>query len=728
MIKTEAHCMSLQEQLKELNKLHTLLKAASSLAAKMKILDTQSEVQRFFLQQTPLKNYIKSLCEEKAYALKSVLAIGQGPQVFQSTEEITELTEHYDRLLKMLLELEKSYAAIGGIIGYHLNILKLIVTKQLPIEPVPQGTVYRRPPGIDLSEDSEEVRRAIRQGINAMTTIAEIYPVGGAGDRLDLHHEKTGEALPAAELLFCGKTLLEGLIRDLQAREYVYYKIHGKQLNTPIAMMTSEEKNNHQHITEICKQHQWFGRTQENFYFFIQPLIPMVTIKGDWVVQSPLQIMLKPGGHGVIWTLALNSGVFDKLQEHNCHQALVRQINNPIAGTDQGLWALAGIGSHEHKAFGFATCPRHLNTSEGMDVLIEKQVNDGFEYRISNIEYTEFEHHGINDVPEAPGSPYSLFPANTNILFVDLNVIRATLPLYPIPGMLINMKHKISCVGSDGNQEEIEAGRLESTMQNIADYIIDHSPRQLSSISPADLKTFVTYNERRKTISVTKKTYHAGADIRETPQGCLYELLQNHYDLFSHYCRMHLPPVGTEEEYIQKGPPFYILFNPALGPLYHIIAQKIQSGRLAYGAEMQLEIAELEMRDLTLSGSLLITADTLLGRKKHGVIAYGEETGKCVLHHVTIDNKGIDRGAANQYWKNQIIRHESLQITLRGNAEFFAENVTFTGSHQIDVPDGHRMVVGTVEGNLNFRLEKIAAPTWYWKYSFDPEDRITLTK
>lgn len=46
--------------------------------------------------------------------------------------------------------------------------------------------------------------------------MAEIYPLGGAGDRLGLVDEETGECLPVAMLPYCGRTLLEGLIRDLQ--------------------------------------------------------------------------------------------------------------------------------------------------------------------------------------------------------------------------------------------------------------------------------------------------------------------------------------------------------------------------------------------------------------------------------------------------------------------------------------------------------------------------------
>jgi len=53
----------------------------------------------------------------------------------------------------------------------------------------------------------------------------------GAGDRLGLECEHTGEYLPAAMLPYSGRTMLEGLIRDLQAREYLYFKLTGEQVS-----------------------------------------------------------------------------------------------------------------------------------------------------------------------------------------------------------------------------------------------------------------------------------------------------------------------------------------------------------------------------------------------------------------------------------------------------------------------------------------------------------------
>lgn len=48
--------------------------------------------------------------------------------------------------------------------------------------------------------------------------MAEIWPVGGAGDRLGLVCGNSGEPLPAALLPYTGRTMMEGLLRDLQVR------------------------------------------------------------------------------------------------------------------------------------------------------------------------------------------------------------------------------------------------------------------------------------------------------------------------------------------------------------------------------------------------------------------------------------------------------------------------------------------------------------------------------
>lgn len=494
-----------------------------------------------------------------------------------------------------------------------------------------------------------------------------------------------------------------------------------------MAMMTSFEKNNYYHIRQICLENQWFGRPKESFVFFTQPLVPVITKEGNWALSAPLKLTLKPGGHGILWKLMHENAIFDVLSELGRRKAIVRQINNPIAGIDHGLLAFAGIGCHEDKAFGFASCPRLIKAPEGVDVVIEKQCEDGYEYSLTNIEYTEFEQRGITDMPAEPESRYSAFPSNTNILFADLHAVEMAAEACPVPGLLINMKTKTSCLDAHGYLHSIEAGRLESTMQNIADFIVDKVSDRLEHFD--GLSAFITFNERRKTISVTKSSYVSGQSLHGTPEGCFYDLLQNHADLLRNHCGMQVPSLGSEHHFVQNDPAFIVGYHPALGPLYDIIKQKIQGGSLAHGAELQLEIADIEMRQVNVEGSLIIEAENVLGGlDENGNILYGSLTGKCILRNVNVRNKGIDRQAKNVYWKNQVARLEELRIVLKGDAEFVAEGVTFEGDELIEVSAGHRMIAYSEGGEVKYRLEKISGPTWSWHYSFDSDDRVKLKR
>lgn len=128
-------------------------------------------------------------------------------------------------------------------------------------------------------------------------------------------------------LPYCGRTLLEGLIRDLQvldcqlsntesysifdnkiktriiiydgrwniwfalshlkAREFLYFKLYGKQCITPVAIMTSAAKNNHKHVTSLCERLSWFGRGRSTFQLFEQVLyksIPWLLRRGNLIL------------------------------------------------------------------------------------------------------------------------------------------------------------------------------------------------------------------------------------------------------------------------------------------------------------------------------------------------------------------------------------------------------------------------------------------------------------
>src|ERR1700722_7862634 len=205
-----------------------------------------------------------SLSQEHELVLASLIAIGQAERLLKSEEPITALLEE-------LLPIEAFYKELGGIVGYHWKLFSLLSQEKQPEQ---DDKYYHSPPVVDISSENETTQQYVLEALVSLSLFAEIYPVGGAADRLKLFAPETGEPLPAAKLVFCGFSLLEGLIRDVQAREYLHFKLFGKQSITPIAMMTSSEKDNHRHILSLCEERNWFGRPKDSFRFFCQPVVP----------------------------------------------------------------------------------------------------------------------------------------------------------------------------------------------------------------------------------------------------------------------------------------------------------------------------------------------------------------------------------------------------------------------------------------------------------------------
>lgn len=495
--------------------------------------------------------------------------------------------------------IERYYAPIGGLVGYHSKVLSL-----MEHELGRTFTKISKAPGPDLRQNS-----FVDEGLEALEHMGEIYPIGGLGSRLNFCSED-GSPLPAALLPFGGRTLLEGLIRDVEGREHLFYKKYGRQITVPIGMMSSEE--NQKHLIALLEKKKWFGRPKESFFIFAQLSVPVVTLDGVWTEQ------MDPNGHGALWGSALNSHLFDWFGAQDVKHLLIRQINNPIGGVDHSLLSFVGYGAKENKTFGFASCDRLKGAAEGVLVLVDDQT-------VSNIEYTDLCSKALSDH----------FPANTNILYVNLEKILPIIRENPLPGLMVNLK--------GGNQ-----GRLESMMQSISDQI-------------AAEQAYITYNSRRKTISSTKRKFTG--ELLETPEGAFFDQMHNAHELLQS-CGTKLPEIRDEKLFLEKGPAVLFTYAPKLGPTYAEIQQKIIGGDIEVNSELVCELADLHLEALTLSGSLVI------------------EVEQCHLTRVCVKNRGKSFCA----WDGTVVREESLII--RGKGTFIAEDVEISGNQIFDIPEG----------------------------------------
>lgn len=697
--------VTLTESIKELTPIVDGLVDRKSDQEKEKWLWRQPRVADFFEKNAYAKDLMSVRQQNERIVLLSLVAIGEGNLVFYDCSEIDNNDERLDSLLKRLLDVDSFYGAIGGIVGYHLSFLTLLEAGSGGDEAV--KTTFECPQSLDISEPGDRFYDLSAEGIAHLAEVAAIFPVGGAGDRLDLHDEETGLPLPAGKLMFMGRSLLNGMFRDLQGLEYLYETITGKALTIPVAMMTSVEKQNDRHIRDICDKNGWFGRDRGTVAIFKQPMAPVITEEGRWSFLAPLHLNMKPGGHGVIWKLAIDEGVFSHLKKQGISKTILRQVNNPLAALDGNLLTLIGQGFRQNAKFGFMTCQRPVHISEGMVVL--ERGRQG-EMCLKNVEYTDFVKRGISDQPSEPGSLYSLYPSNTNILFADLSSVEAAVEDDPLPGKLLNLKAKFPTMDEKGVVTECYGGRLETVMQNVADHF---------SFNEGDpFPAFSLYNRRQKVHSTTKRTFQEGVTLDQTPVKSFYDLQCTLRELLSKECGIDVPDIESFDDFLEFGPRIVADFHPALGPLFHIIGQKIRGGEIAAGSELLLEIAACDVESLSLDGSLRVFSDRRSPKNE----------GRLELKGVTVCNKGAHIPGAEWCWKGNYALRESLEIIIHGNGEFAAENVTFNGAHRIEVDDGCRVTAFEKDGELELSVEPLHNSSWEWQYEIGGDRKVHLNK
>ena len=68
------------------------------------------------------------------------------------------------------------------------------------------------------------------------------------------------------------------------------------------------------------------------------------------------------------------------------------------------------------------------------------------------------------------------------------------------------------------------------------------------------------------TSSAKKKRDPASTHIHQTPEGAFYDLQRNAWQVLQRCGMAHVPEVGSVAEYLERGPGFIFLFNPAPVP------------------------------------------------------------------------------------------------------------------------------------------------------------------
>ncbi len=559
-------------------------------------------------------------------------------------------------IFSQLKDVEDFYSEAGGIKGYQNLVLKQLDGCEKKEDSI------SCPISHNIACKNSQVEKWVDLGIESMPLFCEIYVVGGAADRLGFFHPDSNEPLPAASYQFLGKPLLQHLIEDLEAREYLYFKKYGVRLFTPICLMTSDETNNYQRIRTLLEDKKYFGRPKETFIFVRQPMVPVLDQEGNWLLNAQGQLILKPSGHGALWTACIKQQVFKTLKKRGCRYALIRQINNPIIGIDYNLPAFMGAGIDTQKDFGFFVTKRVKGNSEGA-IVYKKNLRDGCVYKlVTNVEYCQLQNDSISED----------YPANTNLLFVNLESIIEAAKKLPYPGALLNFK---------GTKQSKPQARLELTMQNICEAFLDEN----DDLEAEHKSVFLVMQERSKAISTIKKFRNDLLEQNETPLKAYYEIFLAYHHFFKEVCQFDLPLISENFEKFIGNPSYHFLLHKGLGPSFEQLSKKLKSWKIYKDSWIDLQIVNGFFEKISIFGAFKIQAEKAYD--------FSSQPSFCMMQNIQIENQGFEKDLWNPFFPIEASFKECFSVTLGKNSAFIAKDVIFKGHEMIAVPDGKALVI-----------------------------------
>ena len=148
---------------------------------------------------------------------------------------------------------------------------------------------------------------------------------------------------------------------------------------------------------------------------------------------------------------------------------------------------------------------------------------------------------------------------------------------------------------------------------------------------------------------------------------------------------------------------------------------------------MELEIAELFARNLSVRGSFRLMCEEVMGRcDSEGVRHCSPNVGRAFLRNVSIDNAGVLPSGLGAHLSRSIERDASCTIRLLGASELIAEDLVIRGPFTLTVRDGVRATLRQrPDGGVDVIEEPYVAPRWTyaiaWHTGAPPSLRVQST-
>lgn len=171
-----------------------------------------------------------------------------------------------------------------------------------------------------LSEIQEQCSKFTDIGLQAIRDgkVGAVLLAGGQGSRLGFDHPKGMFNIGINRELFIFECLINNLLEvTRQADAWI-----------PLFIMTSVDNN--KETQEFFEQHNYFGYSSENVWFFIQEQLPTVDTDGKLMLSGNGTISTAPNGNGGWYASMAKTGMLKIVQEAKIEWMNVFAVDNVL--------------------------------------------------------------------------------------------------------------------------------------------------------------------------------------------------------------------------------------------------------------------------------------------------------------------------------------------------------------------------------------------------------------
>eukprot|EP01057_Protomagalhaensia_wolfi_P004698 Protomagalhaensia_wolfi_Nauph_80__4697@NODE_486_length_2443_cov_408_004576_g366_i0_p1_GENE_NODE_486_length_2443_cov_408_004576_g366_i0NODE_486_length_2443_cov_408_004576_g366_i0_p1_ORF_typecomplete_len592_score163_80UDPGP/PF01704_18/1_4e70_NODE_486_length_2443_cov_408_004576_g366_i0441777 len=330
------------------------------------------------------------------------------PEYNQSHLFAGDLNEETQKsIIHQLVAADRNYP--GGLLNYLNRARKLLADSKSGVNPF-DGYKPETPSCLNPAIGSEEFYQLEESGLKAVSKCAFVLVAGGLGERLGYPEIKISLMTNSlVEVTYC-----EWYFRCIRHFE----KLSGETVQLPVVIMTSGDT--HASTVRLLEKHDYFCLKQEQVTLVMQEKVPALIDADARLSLKDGKIETKPHGHGDVHTLLHQHGLAKKWQSSGFEWVFFFQDTNAL--TMRAVPVCLGISKAKNFSMNSLCIPRTPCDAVGGICRLVK--TDGSGEMTVNVEYNQLDallkSAGLPGDVAAPGSQYSPYPGNCNILLFRL--------------------------------------------------------------------------------------------------------------------------------------------------------------------------------------------------------------------------------------------------------------------------------------------------------------------